>query len=76
MKRTLTESQMQTLRHALAVASERFEDDARTMQESGASLGAVNARRLSDQFKLQTKETRALLTLIDDADQITLLGGA
>jgi hypothetical protein len=78
----LQESQVLTLRHALFVAAERYDEDASTLRELKPHLEqqereAPDAFRLihssacdhmAEQFDIQARQTRELIELIDELD--------
>lgn len=60
LKLTLTETEAQTLRHALEIAAEQFKRNADKCREMSGYM------RLADQFDRQIKETLALAERIEE----------
>ena len=58
-----THDEYQTLTHALAVAADRFDEDAKVMAAS--NLPEHQRKRLVEQFERQARESRALLERIE-----------
>lgn len=69
----LTERQMTTLNNGLAVAADRFDEDAKQCRVWGQP---ENVRRLGNEFERQATETRSLIALLctgeDDDAAVTL----
>lgn len=64
--RTLTESEAYTLLHALQVAAEQFDRNAKSCEEM------PQGHRLANQFTKQAGEVRTLRVDLEDATAITL----
>lgn len=78
------ENQLSTLRNALVVAAERFDEDAKQFRDLQPQLEQQEkddperfrlihssaCPRLAEQFDLQAKQTRELLDLFDERDEL------
>jgi hypothetical protein len=53
LRRALTSNERQTANHALLLAAERFDEDAKASREAGQA-------RLAEQFERQARESREL----------------
>ena len=62
-KTILTATQMQTIRHALEVAAERFVEDAKN------SRAIPGFERIAEQFERQVAETREVLEHLENSPQ-------
>lgn len=83
----LSNNQLSTLRNALTVSAQRFDEDAEQFREVAKALragekvamfadgepGARAADRLTTQFVQQAADTRALLEMVQDADTVGLI---
>jgi hypothetical protein len=77
-ERTLSDKEQSTLSNALFVASERFQENAKTLRTEAARGDITEGARhhynqLAEIFDGQVAETRALIALIDDADAVRLI---
>jgi hypothetical protein len=70
--RILTESQIETLKNGLGVAAEIFEKNVLELTVDPLRTMPDTTDFLIDQFRIQTRDTRELLTLIGSCEQITI----
>lgn len=75
--RELGQDEKDTVENALRVAAEKFEDNAKLFREvesegGNAMLSKDAARLLAERFEQQIGDTRDVLSMVMDADLITL----
>jgi hypothetical protein len=61
---------VQTIRHCLQVAADRFDEDERMMDHHATTLPEkqrIGFEKLAAQFRMQSIEARTLIELADDA---------
>jgi len=66
---TLSDTERQTIFHALGVAAERFEADAKELRRGETSPGI---RQLIEQFERQAKDTRVMLAKLEEGSTLII----
>lgn len=66
MQLTLNVSQLSTITHALSVAAERFNENARIIRDSNAGLSSARFASIAVTFDNQAREARELLIAITE----------